>query len=192
MTAPQTEDNKILAALALALVDQPRANLQELAKAIGISKATLYRFCRTRDELIQRLLNHSTQAISNAIESADLNNAPPLEALRRLIANNLECRELSSFLMYYWKPGKEPTTAELAWEQAIDGFFLRGQQVGVFRIDIAAAALTELWVSVLLGLLDAERRGRVARGGLAALVERAFLHGAGTGAPESNDTLAVR
>ena len=34
---------KLLVALAIAMVDQPRATLQELAKAVGVSKATLYR-----------------------------------------------------------------------------------------------------------------------------------------------------
>ena len=49
LLAAPAEEEKTLAALALAMVDHPRATLQELAKAIGVSKATLYRFCRTRD-----------------------------------------------------------------------------------------------------------------------------------------------
>ena len=55
-TSPQ--DAATLSALALALVTQPRASLQELAKAIGVSKATLYRFCRTREQLVARLIAH--------------------------------------------------------------------------------------------------------------------------------------
>ncbi len=47
MTASTSPDAATLSALALALVTQPRASLQDLAKAIGVSKATLYRFCRT-------------------------------------------------------------------------------------------------------------------------------------------------
>lgn len=55
-TPLNAEDERVLAALALALVDKPRATLQELAQAIGISKATLYRFSRTREELVDRLM----------------------------------------------------------------------------------------------------------------------------------------
>ena len=33
------DDERLMAALALALVDKPRAPLQELAKAVGVSKA---------------------------------------------------------------------------------------------------------------------------------------------------------
>lgn len=57
----------------------------------------------------------------------------------------------------------------------LDAFFLRGQQQGVFRIDIPAPALTEIWVSILLGLVEAERHVRIARAGLATVVERAFI-----------------
>ncbi len=179
MVAPdlQAEDNGILAALAIALVHQPRATLQELARAIGTSKATLYRFCRTREQLVERLVLHSTRVITEAIRSAELDSAPPLEALRRLIANHLEHPELTVFLMHYCKELPPDSNHGVDWEAAVDAFFLRGQQQGIFRIDISAPGLTEIWVATMVGLVDAERRGRIARVGLAALLERAFLHG---------------
>jgi TetR/AcrR family transcriptional repressor of mexCD-oprJ operon len=68
---------------------------------------------------------------------------------------------------------------EAGWDATLDAFFLRGQQAGVFRIDLAAPALTEIFVALLLRLIDAERHGRVARAGLASVIERAFLRGAG-------------
>lgn len=174
----ETDDNRLLASLALALVERPRANLQELAKAAGTSKATLYRLCRTREQLIERLTSHAIRRITKAIQAAELETAPPLEALRRLIANNVEQRELTAFLIYFWnKDYSVDPGAEAGWDAAFDAFFLRGQQAGVFRIDIPAPALTEILVAMLLGLVDAEHRGRVARAGLAAMIERAFLHG---------------
>ena len=66
----QQDDESFLVPLALALVAQPRANLQELARAIGISKATLYRYCRTREELIQRLMEHSVHALREGVRYA--------------------------------------------------------------------------------------------------------------------------
>lgn len=184
-TPPTTdaEDRRILVALALALVEQPRASLQELSRAIGISKATLYRFCRTRQALIDRLAAHSGQVLDEVITSARLDSAPPLEALRQLIASHLEHRELTVFLMYYWKDASTDICAHCEWDKALDAFFLRGQQAGVFRIDISAPALTEIFISTLIGLFDAERRGRVARVGLAALIENAFLDGTRTQKP---------
>ena len=175
---PHQEDHEMLAALALALVDQPRASLQELARAVGVSKATLYRFCPTRDLLVERLMTYGIQAISEAITLAELDRDPPIEALKRLIANSLKHRELILFMTNYWEKIAAPDLCSAAaWDVVMDGFFLRGQQQGVFRIDIAAPALTEIWSSLVIGLLEAERRGRVARIGLTGLMETAFLNG---------------
>lgn len=170
----------MMAALAQALVDRPRASLQEVAAAVGISKATLYRLCRTREQLLERLVHHATTRITEAIEGARLDSAPPLTALKRLIANNLEHRELTTFMVHYLR--QETTTAtaaEAGWDAALDAFFLQGQQTGVFRIDLTASTLTEIFVALLLGLIDAEHHGRVARVGLAEVIERVFLRGAG-------------
>lgn len=176
--ASHCDNDEFLVALASALVDYPRATLQELAKAIGVSKATLYRFCRTREQLINRLAEHSFRMFGEAVRTAALDTAPPLDALRHLIANNLKHRELMAFVLHYWKDSTVKPDKTEEWEALLDAFFLRGQQENVFRIDIPAPALTEIWNYTWVGLVDAERRGRVARAGLGALIERAFLDGA--------------
>ncbi|PIF35651.1 TetR/AcrR family transcriptional repressor of mexCD-oprJ operon [Delftia sp. 60] len=180
MTSTKQEDEgKLLGALALALLDDPKANLQELARAIGISKATLYRFCPTRDQLIDRLIGHAADTLSRAMHAAELERHAPLEALRRLTAHCQDHQTLLLFLMYFWRSDISVVgQIESEWVAAMDAFFLRGQQAGVFRIDITAAAMTELWLSMAVGLLDAERRGRVARASVAAVMEQSFLHGA--------------
>lgn len=171
----ENEDNKVLAALALALLWHPRASLQELAKYIGVSKATLYRFCPTREELEGRLFAHGARLVTEAIEKAMLMTAPPLEALRRLFANSLQHKEITAFMTYHWKPDEDCDA--FGWLTNLDAFFLRGQREGVFRIDISAQALTEIFGSLLVGLVDAERRGRVAKAHLAEVFESSFLNG---------------
>ena len=178
MTTTNTEEGRTLAALALALVDDPRASLSDLARAIGISKASLYRFCRTREELIERLVQHCVHVFTEAFDVAAVGDGPVLEALRRLSAVYFDHKELTAFLIYYWREAvKDPTVAE-RMEAVMDTFFLRGQREGIFRVDIPAPALTEMWGSMVAGMADAERRGRVARAGLLTLIENAFLHGA--------------
>lgn len=177
VTQTELEENKLLASLAQAMVDSPRANLQELSKAVGISKATLYRFCRTREQLVERLLKHSTEMISKAVQAANLCDTPPLDALKRLNENSLEHRELTVFFMHHERGDALSSQAIADWEKQIDAFFLRGQQEGVFRIDIAAPELQSIWISLLLGLIDAEYRGRIARASMLSLLERAFLSG---------------
>lgn len=172
------DDHKILTALAGALVNKPRSSLQELAAAVGISKATLHRFCGTREQLIERLLNYGVTLIDANIKNAQLDTAPPLEALRTLTAYTIENPEISTFMVHYWEldweAGKDFSNT---WDRVMDAFFLRGQQQGLFRIDIPAAALTELWVSIVLGMLEAQHRGRVAKSGILTVIEQAFLNG---------------
>ena len=173
----QQGNDDLLIPLAVALVSRPRASLQELAKAIGISKATLYRYCRTRNQMIQRLMAHGIRLWQETVRNTDMDKGPPQEVLQRLIAHSLANNELYAFMKYYWNNAAIDRDFAVGWESTLDAFFLRGQREGVFRIDISAQALTEIYVTLTGGMIDAERRGRVARVGLAALIENAFLNG---------------
>lgn len=115
--------------------------------------------------------------ISKAIQTADLDAASALEALRRFNTNCLEHRELTVLFMHHEKGDALSSLAIADWEKQIDAFFLRGQQEGVFRIDIAAPELQSMWISLLLGLIDVEARGRIAQTSMLSVLERAFLNG---------------
>ncbi|GAP34066.1 TetR/AcrR family transcriptional regulator [Piscinibacter sakaiensis] len=179
--AEQGDDARLLAALALALVDKPRATLHELAQAVGVSKATLYRHSRTREELIDRLTRHATGCLQRALEEAQLDEGPARAALTRFVQAQLEQRDMAAFLVYQWQPQSIQSegcgSSCDAYLGALDRFILRGQREGVFRIDISAQAQAEALIALLTGLVDAERRGRVARAGVAAAVEALFLNG---------------
>ncbi len=184
MTSSHAEE-KLLRALAVAIVQHPRATLLELARSAGVSKATLYRFCRTRKQLIDTLRHYCVEMVGNVIAASALDTAPPLEALRRLTENHLAQKEFSVLLIYHWKPrGTAGENTDSAWnkskqyERALDAFFLRGQKEGVFRIDVSAACLTDTYSYMLYGLMESERLGRVARAGLASTLEQLFLTGA--------------
>lgn len=172
------EDHPLMPALALALVSQPRASLQELARAAGVSKATLYRCAHTREQLFEQVVVHALRVLDDSVRDADLRGRPLRQALNRLTDNVLVHRELTLFLLHYWRSSSVSLQFQASWEREFDAFFLRGQKEGVFRVDIPAPALTEIYASTLTGLIDAEHRGRVARVGLAGLVEAIFLGGA--------------
>ncbi len=59
-----SHDERLIKALAVAIVDHPRATLKELAEAAGVSKATLHRFCGTRDNLVQMLEGHGETVLN--------------------------------------------------------------------------------------------------------------------------------
>lgn len=179
---PSAADEKLLKALAVALVDHPRGTFKDIAEAAGMSKATLNRFCGTRDKLIEMLMEHGSVIMNQLIENAGLSERPIPEALHRLISDHLLHRELLAFLAFQWRPDSLDEDAGgtrwLPYGDALDAFFLRGQKEGFFRIDIGAPELTEMFISVVFGLVDAERRGRVARAGMAFVIEQFFMKGA--------------
>ncbi len=181
MEAPQA-DEKLLKALAIALVDHPRGTFRDLAKAAGISKATLNRFCGTRENLIEILMSYGSGVMNRFIQNAGLKESSIRDALHHLISDHLSHRELLAFLAFQWSPDSlEKDGGDSNWRpygEALDSFFLRGQEEGVFRIDLGAPELTEIFISLIFGMVDAERRGRVARARIAGLIEQFFLRGA--------------
>ncbi|MCO7513993.1 TetR/AcrR family transcriptional regulator [Pseudomonas guariconensis] len=178
---PTPHDERLLKALAHALVVHPRATLKALAEAAGVSKATLHRFCGTRDNLVNMLEHHGEQVLNEVIGKADLEHADPLAGLRHLIAEHLKHREMLVFLMFQYRPDTLLGGDNQRWRaytQAMDAFFLRAQQLGALRIDISAAVFTEMFLSMIYGMVDAERRGRAASANSAQALEQLFLQGA--------------
>jgi TetR/AcrR family transcriptional repressor of mexCD-oprJ operon len=176
------QDERLIKALALAIVDRPRATLKELAEAAGVSKATLHRFCGTRDNLVLMMESHGETVLNQITTSTDLLNGDPVQALRGLVNEHLAHREMLVFLLFQYRPDTFVNTDEgKRWQfylDALDAFFLRGQQLGAFRIDITAAVFTELFLTMIFAMVDAERRGRAASANSANVVEQMFLHGA--------------
>lgn len=175
--AENDTNNTLLNALALALVEHPRASLQELAGAVGVSKATLYRFCPTRENLIERLIQRSADAYQEAINDANLDTIPPREGIRKLLENYYKNKELTLFIMQFWQPSLIEDTNCLESQKILDKFFLRGQQEGCFRIDISSVAMTECCHGLFSSLIDAELRGRVPRMRVIDIIESILLEG---------------
>ncbi|CAI8732598.1 TetR/AcrR family transcriptional regulator [Pseudomonas sp. IT-P4] len=182
---PTSHDEHLLKSLTVAIVNRPRATMKELAQLAGVSKATLHRYCGTRENLGQRLEKYAEGTLNKIIRSAGLQHLEPLDALRRLIREHLAHRELLAFLMAQYRPDVlDVERGDTRWQfylEALDGFFLRGQQEGMFRIDITAAIFTELFITLVYGLVDAEQRGRAANADSARTLEQMFLHGALSG-----------
>jgi TetR/AcrR family transcriptional repressor of mexCD-oprJ operon len=61
--------------------------------------------------------------------------------------------------------------------EALDGFFLGGQKAGAFQIDFQNQMLTELFLSMVCGMIDARHRGRVAASGIDNKMLAFFLNG---------------
>ncbi|MBC2658174.1 helix-turn-helix domain-containing protein [Pseudomonas sp. MSSRFD41] len=176
-------DERTLRLLAQAIAARPHATLRELATLAGMSKASLHRFCGTRDNLVEMLLDHASKVLNHLVIGAELHASSPGSALQRLTARHLEQSEFIHFLMFQTPPDtlRESNGGE-RWRgyiQALDEFFLQGQQAGAFRIELSAVAMSELFMATVWAVIDAGRRGRIARAGCSHMIETFFLSGTG-------------
>lgn len=177
-------DDRLASALAIAIAQQPRANLQQIAKRAGISKATLYRISPTREGVIDLLMERATNHLQDALDKAELINPPFAAALTRLTSNVIRG---GAFYLFWnaaqWvrmidkKDGNEEAVLPSFYGEALEEFFLRGQRAGVFRVDMPAKWLVKSYDYLLYAAVESAQSGEVATVGMAAMVEKTFLHG---------------
>lgn len=171
------DDERLLKLLTTAIVNHPRATMKDLAALAGVSKATLNRHYGTRANLEYQLEVHAKGVLAQITRTAELHSAEPLHALQYLIKEHLTHRDMLALLLFENRPKTPALENEESYAKDLDAFFLRGQHLGVFRIDISAAAFTELFINLVYGMVDAERRGRAASTRSASTLVQIFLHG---------------
>lgn len=175
-------DERIINELVIALARNPRASLQELADTVRIGKTTLYRYSKTREELIDKLRERCVSAMLAATELADLQTLPVQDALARLVHNHLANKEACAFLLAYWRSphtlhARQTDGQWQAYEQAMENFFIRGQKAGFFKIGITAFCLIDLFGYVVAGLAESALAGRIASLGLEETAVDLLLNG---------------
>ncbi|MCK0536583.1 TetR/AcrR family transcriptional regulator [Alcanivorax quisquiliarum] len=179
-----TTEDALLRSLARTLTENAGATLQEMATAAGVSRATLYRFAATREQLLDAVQKHVLEVMARILDAAGLDSRPPLEALRQLIANYIEEREFCAFMISQFDPyikrnAVAPFPEECqVFEERLDQFFQRGQAAGAFRSDMPSRWLTDLFFGFIFTLCESEYRGRIARVDMPQLFEGMFLQGA--------------
>lgn len=177
---PDTEDS-LLRSLAHTLTENAGATLQEMASAAGVSRATLYRFASTREQLLATLQQRVLQVMKRILDDAGLDSQPPLDALRQLIVGYMAEREFCAFMITQFEPFLKPDAQSpvldqcFIHEQRMDDFFQRGQDAGIFRRDMPARWLTGLFFGFIHTLCESEYRGRIARADMKRLFEDMFL-----------------
>src|SRR5262245_613746 len=76
----------ILAAAASLLARDRGATLADIAGAADVGRSTLHRYFPDRQELMKAVVEDSLEVLERSVREAQLEDGPPLEAMRRLIA----------------------------------------------------------------------------------------------------------
>jgi TetR/AcrR family transcriptional repressor of mexCD-oprJ operon len=170
-----THDEQLLKKLAAAMTANPRATTQELATAVGISRATFNRFYGTREKLVAVIMEQAGQSFQAIIDLAGKEVTDYPAAISDLIAAHFENQEYLVFICQ-----AQNIMENTYWDSylgALDRFFLNGQKDGAFQLDYSNQMLTEMFLSLICGMIDARLRGRVAASGIENKMLTFFLNG---------------
>ncbi|WP_405815058.1 TetR/AcrR family transcriptional regulator [Streptomyces sp. NBC_01390] len=141
----------VLRSAAALLTRKSTSTMDEVAKAAGISRATLHRHFAGRDALVRALESLGIAECESALDAARLEEGAASDAVRRLVREIEPAAGLLSFLYTENQlfEGEEQNEGWARTDARISALFRRGQGNGEFRIDLTPAWLTE----ALFGLL---------------------------------------
>lgn len=174
--------DQLLRAAADFLGRRPNATQDEIAAAVGVSRATLHRHFSGRLALMKALEDLAIVEMRKVLETVQLHEGSATEALRRLV---LACQPVSPYLALLYSQSQELELANTitTWQEiddAITALFQRGQREGDFRPDLTAAWLTEAFYSLVSATEWAIRAGRVAGRDFDRLITDLLLNGVHT------------
>ncbi|OSZ56610.1 TetR family transcriptional regulator [Streptomyces pharetrae CZA14] len=170
----------VLRSAAALLTRKSTATMDEVAKAAGISRATLHRQFAGRDALVRALEALGIAECEAALDRARLDEGPAGEAVRRLIRELEPATGLLAFLYSENQlfEGEEQNAGWARIDARVTAVFRRGQDGGEFRIDLSPAWLTEALYGLLAAGAWSVLDGKVARNDFTPMIAELLLGGA--------------
>lgn len=156
--------DQVLRSAATLLTRRSTATMDEVARAAGISRATLHRQFAGREALVRALEALGIAECEAALDAARPDEGPATDAVRRVIAEIEPHAPLLAFLYSENQlfEGEEQNEGWARIDERVAALFVRGQADGEFRIDLTPAWLTEALYGLLASAAWAVAEGRVA------------------------------
>ena len=172
---------RVLRAAAEFLGRRPNATQDEIAVAVGVSRATLHRYFAGRPALLEALDQFAIAQMREALKTARLQDGSAAEALRRLAT---ACEPVSGYLLLLYTQSQDfdanqPTDAWAEIDAEIRQLFERGQREGQFRPELSAFWLTEAFLNLCSGAAWVVQVGEAGRREFSDMVTDLLLHGVG-------------
>jgi AcrR family transcriptional regulator len=183
---PQTDSNSprfdrtsaaILDAAARVFADEgASANLATVATAAGISRATLYRYYKSREVLLEALVRDAIDEAARRLADAGLERAPVEDAIERILRAFVTVGDryavLISDLPWYEKADKSQL------QTPVRAVLTRGIESGVLRNDLSAEVLNELLGGAALSAIKLTQHHNLGQEEASAAAASLFLDGA--------------
>ena len=136
-------------------------SLADIGGALGMNKASLYYYVKSKDDLLTRVIYRASQRLRGLAETVSQDVADPAAALHELIENH--CRTILDhpdefgtviFQRRYISPAisSEIAGRERAYADAVKGLIEKGIETGVFRT-LDASVATQITLDAVNGIL---------------------------------------
>lgn len=170
----------ILAAARDCLIEDPDANVGEIAKRAGVGRVTLYGHFSSRAELVDAVFAQTLEESDHALEAVDL-SGDPRAALDRLIASSWHIVDQFRSLLTAAQRSIPHERIRATHERPlrrISSLIARGRDEGSFRTDLPAEWMVALFHSVIHTAANEVNAGRLtdddAPGVISATLQAAF------------------
>lgn len=132
----------ILDAATRTLGDRADASIEDIAKAAGVSRQTVYAHFSSRDALLNAVIERAGAEVMAALDSTEVGDAPPAAALLRLLELAWETAARYPFLWHLPGVSKEEDIQRHGpiLEQ-MEALVVRGQRSGEIDSDLSPAWL---------------------------------------------------
>ncbi|RFU88572.1 TetR/AcrR family transcriptional regulator [Streptomyces triticagri] len=175
-----TDREQVLESAAALLTRKATATMDEVARAAGISRATLHRLFAGRDTLVRAIEDMSLRRFEEALDAARLDEDEASDALRRLVA---EAEPVAGVLAFLITENQlfEAEGMNEGWDRIDDrvsALFRRGQESGEFRIDLTPAWLTDALYGLISSGAWSVQDGRLAAKDFQYMIVELLLGGA--------------
>ena len=165
------DDDALLDAAATLLATRPAASMDDVARAAGVSRATLFRRFPSRTVLVTTVCRRAVEAFVAATgpaaagEVADEEAGDPVRALRGLVARLVPLG--ARYGLVATQPLEDLVERDLleraaAGEDRVRALVRRGQEEGAFRVDVDPEWVLTTLVWLVVGAADGVRLGRLA------------------------------
>jgi TetR/AcrR family transcriptional regulator, mexCD-oprJ operon repressor len=170
---------QVLRDAAALLTRRATASMDEIAKAAGISRATLHRHFPGRDALVHALGALGVEQAEHCLDAARIEEGDPRDGVRRLIE---EAVPISGFLAFLYGENQLYDAPEITegWEridERVGALFRRGQEQGMFRYDLTPAWLCEALYALIAASGWCVQDGKIAARDSARMVGDLLLGG---------------
>jgi len=144
------------------LGDRPDASVDEIARAAGVSRQTVYAHFPSRDALIDAVIEQASAEFTALLSGLDLDQAPPGQALARLLEAGWQVAARYPFL---WlqpaaDPGRDASRHAPVLDRMLD-IVRRGQASGDFDASVPPHWLLSASLALGRAAEDEVKAGRM-------------------------------